>query len=98
MMRGMPCSATSTTADSATSGGRSTPAGTGRSMASERPSEARDARGREANPASGGTDEDLIDLHTSWWERRSEDAIVNDDCGLAQRFRHVAALPDAWLD
>jgi hypothetical protein len=67
-------------------------------MEGERPSVVRDARRRGADRASGATDEDLIDLHTAWWERRAEDAIVNDDCGLAQRFRHVAALPDAWLD
>jgi hypothetical protein len=47
---------------------------------------------------SGATDQDLIDLHAAWWERKADAAIVNDDCGLAQRFRHVPALPDEWLD
>jgi hypothetical protein len=48
--------------------------------------------------ASGATDRDLIDLHAAWWERKASGPIVNDDCGIAQRFRHVPALPDEWLD
>src|SRR6266545_6898020 len=47
---------------------------------------------------SGATEQDLIELHAAWWERRAEGPIVNDDCGLARRFRHVPALPSAWLD
>jgi hypothetical protein len=46
----------------------------------------------------GATDRDLIDLHAAWWQRRSLRSIVNDDCGLAQRFRHVPALPPEWLE
>ena len=46
---------------------------------------------------SGATDEDLIDLHAAWWNRTASRPIVNDDCGIAQRFRHVPALPDEWL-
>lgn len=46
----------------------------------------------------GATDKDLIDLHADWWERKADAAILNDDCGLAQRFRHVPALPDEWLE
>jgi hypothetical protein len=56
------------------------------------------ATSRGPEPVTGGSDQDLIDLHMAWWERRAPGPIVNDDCGLAQRFRHVAALPDAWLD
>jgi hypothetical protein len=47
---------------------------------------------------SGATDEDLIALHASWWERQADGAIINDDCGIAQRFRHVPALADEWLE
>ena len=47
---------------------------------------------------SGATEQDLIDLHAAWWDRRAGRPIVNDDCGLAQRFRHVPALPSEWLD
>ncbi len=54
--------------------------------------------GAHTRRSSAVTDRDLIDLHGSWWERRAEHAIVNDDCGLAQRFRHVPALPDAWSE
>jgi hypothetical protein len=47
---------------------------------------------------SGSSDRDLVDLHAAWWARQAPFAIVNDDCGIAQRFRHVPALPDEWLD
>lgn len=46
---------------------------------------------------SGATDQDLIDLHAAWWNRTASVPIVNDDCGIAQRFRHVPAMPDEWL-
>ena len=65
-------------------------------MAAERPTATEAVMHRGAQ-APGATDADLIDLHSAWWERRATGAIVNDDCGLAQRFRHVPALPDAWL-
>jgi hypothetical protein len=61
--------------------------------ASSRPSEGAPIQG-----GSGATDQDLIDLHSAWWSLEAERPIVNDDCGLAQRFRHVPALPDEWLD
>jgi hypothetical protein len=63
------------------------------------PSAASRAAGTEpVRRPSGATDEDLIALHASWWERQADGVIINDDCGIAQRFRHVPALADDWLE
>jgi hypothetical protein len=50
-----------------------------------------------AAPGSYSADAELRQLHERWWRRQLPRAVVNSDCGLYQRFRHIPALPRQWL-
>ena len=38
----------------------------------------------------------LVALHTAFWDRELDEALVNLDCSITRRFRHVAPLPAQW--
>ncbi len=40
--------------------------------------------------------EELLDLHTAFWNRALKQPIINIDCSTTNRFRHIPALPKQW--
>lgn len=38
----------------------------------------------------------LLDLHTAFWNRTLEQPIINIDCSVENRHRHIPALPKQW--
>jgi len=49
-------------------------------------------------PMADSTVEKLLDLHTAFWNRTLKQPIINIECSLTNRFRHIPALPKQWED